>query len=382
MNSEIPEEQIRNPKYVKASGIINDAEFFDAEFFNMSPVETEMTDPQQRLLLECSWEALENAGYNPFEYKNKIGLFAGTSMSTYLVNQLLPLATSRSLDEYRLMLGNDKDFLTTRVSHKLNLRGPSLAIQTACSSSLVAVHVACQSLLNRECTISLAGGVSVEIPQNHGYLYQEEGIRSPDGHCRAFDEGASGTVRGSGVGMVVLKRLNDAIKDGDHIYSIIKGSSVNNDGAVKVGYTAPGVEGQAEVIMDAHNRAGVNPEQITYVETHGTGTSLGDPIEIAALTKAFRKKTDKYGYCAIGSVKTNIGHLDAAAGIAGLIKTVLAIYNRELPPSLHFQSPNPKIDFETSPFYVNNLYKNGSHLSQYHEELVLVHLVLGEPMLM
>ncbi len=357
VNSGIPEEQIRNPKYVKASGIINDAEFFDAEFFNMSPVETEMTDPQQRLLLECSWEALENAGYNPFEYKNKIGLFAGTSMSTYLVNQLLPLATSRSLDEYRLMLGNDKDFLTTRVSHKLNLRGPSLAIQTACSSSLVAVHVACQSLLNRECTISLAGGVSVEIPQNHGYLYQEEGIRSPDGHCRAFDEGASGTVRGSGVGMVVLKRLNDAIKDGDHIYSIIKGSSVNNDGAVKVGYTAPGVEGQAEVIMDAHNRAGVNPEQITYVETHGTGTSLGDPIEIAALTKAFRKKTDKYGYCAIGSVKTNIGHLDAAAGIAGLIKTVLAIYNRELPPSLHFQSPNPKIDFETSPFYVNNLYK-------------------------
>lgn len=358
LNEGVPEDYINNPNYVKAAGIIKDADYFDAEFFKMSPIEVEMTDPQQRLLLECSWEALENAGYNPLRYEKKIGLFAGTSMSTYLVNHVLPAASSMSLDEYGLMLGNDKDFLTTRVSHKLNLRGPSLTIQTACSSSLVSVHIACQSLINGECTISLAGGVSIEVPQKQGYMYQNEGIRSPDGHCRAFDEGAAGTVKGSGVGIVVLKRLQDAIKDGDYIYSVIKGSSVNNDGGQKLGYTAPGIDGQAEVITDALNRAGVHPESISYVETHGTGTSLGDPVEISALTKAFRTKTDKFSYCALGSVKTNIGHLDAAAGIAGLIKTTLAIKNKKLPPTLHFHSPNPKIDFENTPFYVNNLLRD------------------------
>ena len=250
-------------------------------------------------------------------------------------------------------MGNNKDYVPTRVSYKLNLKGPSVNINTACSTSLVAVHIACQSLLDYHCDMALAGGVGIQVPQKQGYLYQEGGISSPDGHCRAFDARAQGTVSGSGVGIVLLKRLEDALADGDRIRAIIRGSAINNDGSAKVGYTAPSVEGQAEVIAEAQAAAGIEPDTINYIEAHGTGTALGDPIEIAALTRVFRARTQKKGFCAIGSVKTNFGHLDEAAGVAGLIKTVLALENKKIPPSLHFERPNPKADFANSPFVVN-----------------------------
>src|SRR5581483_797589 len=256
------------------------------------------------------------------------------------------------LGSFQTVLGNDKDFLATQVSYKLNLQGPSMSIQTACSTSLVAVNVACQSLLTYQTDMALAGGVSIASAQKSGYLYQEGGTASPDGHCRAFDADAQGTVSGSGVGIVVLKRLEDALEDGDFIHAVIRGSAINNDGALKVGYTAPGVEGQAKAIVMAQALAEVDPDTITYIETHGTGTPLGDPVEIEALTQAFRTGTQKKGFCAIGSVKTNIGHLDAAAGITGLIKTTLALEHKMLPPSLHFRH-NPRLDFANSPFYVN-----------------------------
>ena len=275
-------------------------------------------------------------------------------MNTYFACNVLPqLTSSRNTDRLAAMIGNDKDFITTRVSYKLGLRGPSLAVQTACSTSLVAVHVACQSLAAGECDLALAGGVSVRVPHIEGYHYRPGGIESPDGHCRAFDAQAQGTVFGSGVGMVVLKRLEDALRDGDHIRAVIRGSAVNNDGAAKVGYAAPSVAGQAQCVRDAFSAAGISPETVSYVEAHGTGTALGDPAEIAALTKVFRTATSRSRFCAIGTVKSNIGHLDAASGIAGLIKAILAIENRLLPASLNFSSPNPAIDFENSPFYVN-----------------------------
>jgi len=345
---------IDNPNYIKAKGILEDIELFDAAFFGFSAKEAAITDPQQRLFLECAIEALENAGYNPETYTGAIGVYAGMGMSSYLFNNLSGNEELTNSDSaYQLLIANDKDFLPTRVSYKLNLKGPSINIQTACSTSLVATCMACQSLLNYQCDMALAGGVSISLPQKTGYLYQEGMILSPDGHCRAFDAQARGTVVGNGLGIVVLKRLEEAIADGDTIHAIIKGFAINNDGCLKVGYTAPSVEGQAEVIVQALAMADVNPETITYIEAHGTGTPLGDPIEIAALTKAFRASTQKKGFCAIGSVKTNIGHLDSAAGIAGLIKTVQALKHHFLPPSLHFQTPNPQIDFANSPFYVN-----------------------------
>src|SRR5437667_3667525 len=344
-----------DPNFVKARAILEDADLFDAAFFGLNLKEAEITDPQHRLFLECAWEALENAGYNPDTYGGLIGLFAGSSMNTYLLTNLL---TNRELIErtggFQTMLANDKDYLPTRVSYKLNLRGPSLNVQTACSTSLVAVCLACQNLLNYQCDMALAGGVSLTFPQKKGQLYQEGGIISPDGHCRAFDADAAGTVSGDGIGIVVLKRFSEALADGDAICAVIKGCAINNDGSLKIGYTAPSIDGQAEVVAMAHANAGVQPDTISYVEAHGTGTPMGDPIEIAGLTKAFRAETTARGFCAIGSVKTNIGHLDAAAGVAGLIKTVLALQHRQLPPSLHFQRPNPKIDFAGSPFYVND----------------------------
>ncbi|MCI0399448.1 MAG: amino acid adenylation domain-containing protein, partial [Chloroflexi bacterium] len=344
-----------NPNYVKAAGSLEDVALFDAAFFGFSPREAELMDPQQRFFLEGAWEALEAAGYDPARHTGRIGVFAGVSTNTYLFHNLLPnRELIESVGAYQTMLSNDKDFLATRVSYKLGLTGPSLTIQTACSTSLVAVHYACQSLLNHECHMALAGGVSISVPTKSGQLYQPGGISSPDGHCRAFDAQARGTVGGNGMGIVVLKRLADARRDGDVIHAVIKGSAVNNDGAAKVGYTAPSVEGQAQVIVEAMAMADVRPETIAYVEAHGTGTELGDPIEVAALTRAFRTGTDKNGFCAIGSVKTNIGHLDAAAGVAGLIKVVLALKHQELPPSLHFTAPNPQIDFAGSPFYVND----------------------------
>ncbi|HEY2738557.1 MAG TPA: type I polyketide synthase, partial [Thermoanaerobaculia bacterium] len=282
-----------------------------------------------------------------------VGLFAGVSSSTYLFNNLLanPVAAAAGYDQ--LALGNEKDFLTTLVSYKLNLQGPSVVVQTACSTSLVAVHLACQSLLGYQCDLALAGGVSVKVPQQSGYLFQKGGIMSPDGHCRTFDARAEGTVAGSGAGIVVLRRLEDALAGRDRIWAVIRGSAMNNDGAAKVGYSAPSVEGQSKVIATALALAEVEAESITYVEAHGSGTPLGDPIEVAALDRVFRRRTARRGFCALGSVKTNLGHLDAAAGIAGLLKTVLALEHRQIPPSLHFTEPNPQIDFADSAFYVN-----------------------------
>ncbi len=345
---------LNDRNYVKASGTLEDIEFFDASFFGFSPREAEITDPQHRLFIECVWSALENAGYNSETYGGQIGLFAGVAASNYLLSNLYSnLDLMESVDSYQILIGNDKDFLPTQISYKLNLRGPSINVQTACSTSLVAIHLACQSLLNGESDIALAGGVSVTMLQKTGYYYQQGGIQSPDGHCRAFDAQAQGTVGGNGLGVVILKRLEDAISDGDYIHAVIKGSAVNNDGSLKVGYTAPSVDGQRGVILEALALAGVDPETISYVETHGTGTVLGDPIEIKALTQAFRASTNKKGFCAIGSVKTNVGHLDTAAGVTGLIKTVLALKHKQIPPSLHFEKPNPQIDFANSPFFVN-----------------------------
>ncbi|WP_442939278.1 SDR family NAD(P)-dependent oxidoreductase [Nostoc sp.] len=338
--------------YVKASAILKDIDLFDAAFFSFNPKEAEITDPQHRIFLECASVALENAGYDSNRCDSRIGVYAGASLNNYYS---LDLNRDRlgSAQCYQTVIGNDKDFLTTRVSYKLNLTGPSITVQTACSTSLVATTLACQSLLNYQCDMALAGGVSIHVPQKTGYLYEPGGTLSPDGHCRAFDAKAQGTTIGNGVGIVVLKRLSDALADGDCIHAVIRGSAINNDGSGKVGYTAPSVNGQAEVIAEAMMLAGVEPETINYIEAHGTGTALGDPIEIAALSQVFRSNTTKKGFCAIASVKTNIGHLDAAAGIAGLIKTVLALKHQQIPPSLNFEQPNPQIDFANSPFYVN-----------------------------
>jgi len=349
---------LAKPNYVKAFGSLQDIEWFDAAFFGFNSREAEVMDPQHRLFLECAWTALESAGYNPETYDGQIGVFSGASFNSYWLKNLASnQELSKLVGDYQILLGNDKDFVPTRVSYKLNLKGPSVNVSTACSTSLVAVQMACQSLLNYQCDMTLAGGISIYNPQREGYLYQEGMILSPDGHCRAFDAQSKGTIGGSGVGIVVLKRLSDAIADGDFIYAVIRGAAINNDGAMKVGYTAPSVEGQAAAISEAQAIAGIDPETLSYIEAHGTGTELGDPIEIAALTKAFRASTNKKGFCAIGSLKTNVGHLDTASGVSGLIKTALALLHKQIPPSLHFEQPNPKIDFANSPFYVNTTLK-------------------------
>lgn len=349
---------IRSPNYVKAKGYLSDSECFDASFFGYSAREAELIDPQQRRLLQWAWSALEVAGYDAEQYEGSIGVFACSSLSSYLYLNLLPTFSmlQKMQDEMLMVMGNEKDFIATRISYKMNLKGPSKSIQTACSSSLVAVHDACQSLLNHECDIALAGGVSITFPQKSGYLYSKEGITSIDGHCRAFDHLATGTLTGNGGGMVVLKRLQEAIQERDNIIALIRGSCINNDGADKIGYTAPSIKGQANAIIGAHLSAQVDPTTIQYIECHGTGTILGDPIEIRALTAAFEAQSTslRKQFCALGSVKTNIGHLDAAAGIAGLIKTAWALQNKLIPPSLNFEKGNPKIPFEESPFYVNN----------------------------
>ncbi|HZF37792.1 MAG TPA: SDR family NAD(P)-dependent oxidoreductase, partial [Blastocatellia bacterium] len=347
-------EELNAPNYIRARGYLEGVEEFDAAFFGISPREAEIMDPQQRLLLECAWEAFERAGFDPEIYGGRVGVYAGSSLNTYLLHNL---CSNRDLiaavGDFQIALANDRDYLSTRISYKLNLKGPSITVQTACSTSLVAIHLACQSLLGYQCDVAIAGGASVTSDQKAGYFFQEGGVASPDGRCRAFDAAARGTVSGSGVGIVVLKRLEDALADRDNILAVIKGSAINNDGSWKIGYTAPSIDGQAEVIAEAMALAGVSPETISYVETHGTGTSLGDPVEISALTQAFGAATKKKGFCAIGSVKPNIGHLNTAAGVASLIKTTLALNHKLIPPSLHFQEPNPQIDFENSPFRVN-----------------------------
>ena len=344
---------IQDPNYVKARPILTGVEDFDAAFFGYTPREADFMDPQQRLFHECAWEALETAGYDSLRYEGLIGLFGGASLSSYMMRLFSDPAFNEAGLDPAAYFSNDKDGLTTNVSYKLNLRGPSLAVQTYCSTSLVATHLACRSLLNGECDIALAGGVSVRVPSKSGYLYREGDQLSPDGHCRTFDARARGATFGDGVAIVVLKRLEDAIEDGDTIHAVIKGSAVNNDGGLKVGYTAPSVVGQADGVLAALNDAGVTADTISYVEAHGTATVLGDPIEVAALTKAFRSATNKVGYCAIGSVKPNVGHLDRAAGVTGLIKTVMALKHELLPATLYFERPNPEIDFASSPFVVN-----------------------------
>ena len=349
------------PGAVKARPILDDADLFDAAHFGILPKEAEVIDPQHRIFLESCVEALEDAACDPARYHGSIGVFAGCSPNTYFLQHL---CTDREFVEnytgayqvgnYVTMLGTSPDFLTTRVSYKLNLTGPSVTLGTACSTSLVAITQACDNLLAGHCDAALAGGVSITFPQKRAYRHQEGGLASSDGHCRTFDEAASGTVFGSGCAVVVLKRLEDAVRDGDSIYAVIKGYGINNDGAGKIGFTAPSVEGQADAIRKAQLMAGVDPASITYIEAHGTATPLGDPIEIAALTQAFRESTQANQFCAIGSAKTNVGHLDAAAGITGLIKTALSIRHGQLPPTLHFNKPNPRIDFANSPFYVND----------------------------
>lgn len=345
---------LRNPHYVRRSPILDDLEGFDAGFFGFSPRDAAIMDPQHRHFLEVSWEALEHAGHPPERFAGAIGVFAGCGMNAYMMYNLLPnQQLMRSVGLFLVRhTGNDKDFLATRVSYSFDLKGPSINVQTACSTSLVAVHLAVQSLLAGECDMALAGGVTIELPHRVGYLYQEGEILSRDGHCRPFDADSTGTLFGSGAGCVVLRRLQDAIDDGDQILAIVKGTAINNDGASKVGYLAPSVDGQAHVITEALAMANVSADDISYVETHGTGTAVGDPIEVTALAQAFRG-SERRGYCGLGSVKSNIGHLDTAAGIASLIKVVQALRHRELPPSLHFSRPNPLIDFDASPFYVN-----------------------------
>ena len=346
---------LADPNYVKAGAVLPDMEGFDAPFFGFSPREASVMDPQHRHFLECAWEALEDAGHVPARFDGSIGVFGGSGHNAYMPYNLLTNPKLMASMGFFLVrhTGNDKDFLTTRVSYLLDLKGPSVNVQTACSTSLVAMHMGVQSLLARECDMALAGGVTIELPHRHGYLYREGEILSPDGHCRSFDAQSEGTVFGSGVGIVVLRRLADALADGDHIHCVIKGSAINNDGSGKVGYLAPSVDGQAQAIAEALAIANVSADTIGYVEAHGTGTPVGDPIEIAALTQAFRQSTELTGYCGIGSVKSNIGHTDTAAGVASFIKVAKALQHRELPPSLHFGAPNPACEFEGSPFAVN-----------------------------
>jgi acyl transferase domain-containing protein/thioesterase domain-containing protein/acyl carrier protein len=351
----VDEALLRNPNYVRAGGPLGSMEMFDAAYFGFGPRDAAIMDPQHRHFLECCVEALEDAGQPPASFAGAIGLFAGCGMGGYFAYNIL--TQPALLEDVGLFLlrhtGNDKDFLTTRVSYCLNLRGPSVAVQTACSTSLVAVHLACQSLLAMECDMALAGGVTIEQPHRHGYLFKENEVLSPDGHCRAFAAGSKGTVLTSGLGVVALRRLSDALRDGDPIHAVIKATAVNNDGSGKVGYLAPSVEGHAAAVAEALALSGIDPATITLFEAHGTGTQVGDPIEITALTQAYRAQTDAVSYCAVSSLKTNIGHLDTAAGVAGLIKVAQALAHQQLPPSLHFDAPNPIIDFAVTPFYVN-----------------------------
>ncbi len=343
-----------NPHYVPAGAFLENIDLFDASFFGYTMREAQIIDPQHRLLLECAWEVLEQAGYDTHQYPGRIGVYAGASASIYQLYHIYPnRELEKSMGGFQMMLGNDRDFLATRLAYKLGLKGPAITVQTGCSTSLTAVALATQSLLGYQCDMALAGGVSVTALKAAGYIYEAGGVSSPDGHCRAFDANAQGTFFGNGFGLVLLKRLEDALADNDQIYAVIKGIAINNDGDLKAGYTAPSIEGQAEVIAEALELAGVHPETIGYVETHGTGTRLGDPIEIAALTRAFQEKTQKRTFCAIGSVKTNVGHLDAAAGVVGIIKAGLVLKYKVIPPSLNFTRPNPEIDFANSPFYVN-----------------------------
>lgn len=340
---------------VAAKGYLSDVDLFDASFFGISPREAELIDPQHRVMLECAWEAMEEAGYDPAQYPGRVAIFTSAGMNTYLAfNILTNPGLMEQVGGFQLSIYNDKDFVPTRIAYSMNTHGPAIDIGTACSSSLVGVHMACQHLLTYQSDMVLVGGVTVHLPQKTAYVDEGGTAYSPDGHCRPFDSTPSGLVDGNGAAAVILKRLSDAIADGDHIHAVIRGSAINNDGSDKIGYSAPSIDGQAEVILEAQAMAGVAPEDISYVEAHGTATPLGDPIEVAALTQAFRTQTDQKGYCGLGAVKSNIGHVDKAAGLAGLIKTALSLEHEQLVPTLHWKAPNPKLDLPNTPFYVVN----------------------------
>ena len=345
-------EAIDNPNFVKTNGgVLEGIEYFDASFFDYIPMEAEQMAPQIRIFHECLWEALEDAGYEAEHPDIFIGLYAGAS-STYHWESLTSLASGTTeLNTFVSKYLSNRDFINAIISYKLNINGPVFFVHTACSTSLVAIHLACQGLLAGDCHMALAGGVALNLVNGVGYFYQEGMILSLDGHCRAFDAKARGTIGGEGAGLIVLKRLEDALTDRDHIYAVIKGSAINNDGNRKVGFTAPSIQGQVEVIRRAHGMAEVDPKDIGYIETHGTGTSLGDVTEMEALKLAFN--TNKKHYCGLGAVKTNIGHLDTAAGVTAVIKAILAIKHKQIPPTIHFEAPNPAIDLEDSPFYLN-----------------------------
>lgn len=344
----------KNPRvgYVHAGAPLDDADKFDAAFFRCTPREAQLMDPQHRVFLECAWSAFEDAGYAPASQPGRVGVYAGASFGTYLLRNLAshPEYYRTSALQALMLYGSAVDYLATRISYKLNLTGPSLAVQTACSSSLVAIHMAAEALLGYHCDTALAGGVSIRVPQEEGYEYEDGGLLSSDGHCRPFSSEAGGTVFGSGVGAVVMKRLCDAIRDEDHIYAILLGSAVNNDGGNRVGFTAPSAAGQSAVIHEALEVSGVDARSIGYVEAHGTGTKLGDPIEVAALTTAYRAHTPDVGFCALGSIKGNVGHLNAAAGVTGFIKAVLAVREGKIPTCINLGTPNPHIDFDSTPF--------------------------------
>ena len=355
-----PDESDGAAKYVCAKGMLDDIDMFDASFFGYLPREAEVMDPQHRIFLEICWEAMEHAGYDASRYPGAVGVYGGCYMDTYVLNNLCSddafrrkLVESIQVGTLQTELGNDKDYLATRVAFKMGLRGPAMTLQTACSTSLVAIATACQSIESYQCDMALAGGVTIVLPQMKGYHYKEGGMLSPDGHCRPFSDNAEGTVFSNGAAVLLLKRAEDAIRDGDTIYAIIRGYATNNDGGEKLSYTAPSVDGQAEVISLALGMGGIDARSIGYMEAHGTATPLGDPIEVAGLTKAHRTMTDDTQYCVLGSVKANLGHLDCASGAIGLIKTSLALHEKILPPLLHFENPNPKIDFKNSPFYIN-----------------------------
>lgn len=346
--------------FVRARGILDDVDQFDAQFFGYLPRDVEMMDPQQRVFLELCWEAIEHAGYDAARYSGAIGVYGGCYLDTYLLwnlssnpKRLAHLIETMQVGSLQAQLGNDKDYLATRVAFKLGLRGPAMTVQSACSTALVSVATACQSLDAGQCDMALAGAVAIVLPQKKGYFYKEGSIFSPDGHCRTFDERAGGTVFSNGAAVVLLKRVADAKADGDTIYAVIRGYALNNNGAAPPSFTAPSAEGQTQVIARAMAMAGINARTIGYVEAHGTATALGDPVEVAGLTSAYRTHTADSGYCAIGSVKANLGHLDVASGTIGLIKAALSVHDGVLAPSINFTRPNPRIDFASSPFYVN-----------------------------
>ncbi len=347
-------EDIQQPNYVKAGTVLENVDRFDASFFGFTPREAEIMDPQYRLFLECAWEALEEAGYDLERFGGLVGIFAGSGYKNYLLHHIIPNhSITDMMSEFQLSLSHEQDALATQIAYRLNLKGPSITVQSFCSTSLAAVHMASQSLLTYDCDIALAGAVALNALQVKGYFYEEGTIVSPDGHCYPFDARAHGSVMSNAAAVVALKRLQDALDDGDHIYSVLRGSAINNDGNRRVNYTAPGVDGQAAVIAHAMSNAGVAPETISYIEANGTGTRLGDAIELAAMVKAFAHKTQKRKFCAIGSLKPNIGHVDRASGVAGLIKMALALSHRQLPPHINYAQPNPEIDLDQSPFYVN-----------------------------